>query len=113
MSIRDDDQNFESFLRAGYVRVVLPVRRGFEAAVDHFRLFGEPWLGGALPTISDELYLPIADELAERLDRPAGEIPVGNPWEYRIPTSLVKLRKDESLPSWIKQPDGTWLPQGE
>lgn len=113
MSIRDDDQNFESFLRAGYVRVVLPVRRGFEAAVDHFRLFGEPWLGGPLPTISDDLYLPIADELAERLNRPGGEIPVGNAWEYRIPTSLVKLRKDTSLPSWVKQTDGTWLPQGE
>jgi hypothetical protein len=111
--IQNDDQNFEDFLKAGYVRVVIPVRRGFEAAVDHFRLLGEPWFGGSLPTVSDETYLPIADEIAERLDRPGDEIPQGDPWEVRVPTSLVKLRSDGKLPSWTKQPDGTWLPDPE
>lgn len=111
--IQNDDQNFEDFLKAGYVRVVIPVRRGFEAAVDHFRLFGVPWLGGSLPTVSDENYLPIADEIAERLDQPGNETPQGVPWDVRVPTSLVKLRSDSRLPRWSKQPDGTWLPDLE
>ena len=36
-------------------------------------------------------------------------IPVGLPWELRVPTTLVKLRPDDALPSWVKQPDGTWV----
>ena len=109
MVIEDDDADYEAFLKAGAVRVQLPVRPGFEAAVDHFRLFGDPWMGGALPAISDNTYLPIADELTERLGRPGDEIPVGEPWEVRVPTSLVRLRADDSLPTWTQQPDGSWL----
>ncbi len=107
--IEDDDVEFEAFLKAGYVRVQIPVRPGFNEAVDHFRLFGEPWLGGSLPAISDNTYLPIAEELAERLGRPGNEIPVGEPWEVRVPTTLVKLRPDDKLPSWKKLPDGSWV----
>lgn len=107
--IEDDDADYEAFLKAGAVRVQLPVRPGFEAAVDHFRLFGDPWMGGSLPAISDDTYLPIADELTERLGRPGDEIPVGEPWEVRVPTSLVRLRADDALPTWTKQPDGSWL----
>lgn len=109
MVIEDDDADYEAFLKAGAVRVQLPVRPGFEAAVDHFRLFGVPWMGGALPPISDDTYLPIADELTERLGRPGDEIPVGDPWEVRVPTSLVRLRADDSLPTWSQQPDGSWV----
>jgi hypothetical protein len=91
------------------VRVQLPVRPGFETAVDHFRLFGEPWLGGSLPPISDDTYLPISDELTERLGRPGTELPVGEPWEVRVPTSLVRLRDDDQLPRWTQQADGSWV----
>lgn len=107
--VEDDDAEFEAFLKAGYVRVQIPVRPGFVEAVDHFRLFGEPWLGGSLPAVSDDTYLPIADELAERLGRPGDEVPVGEPWEVRVPTTLVRLRPDDKLPVWEKQPDGTWV----
>lgn len=110
--IEDGDAEFEAFLKAGYVRVQIPVRPGFAEAVDHFRLFGEPWLGGSLPAISDEMFLPIADELTERLGRPGAEIPVGEPWEVRVPTSLVRLRPDDLLPKWEKQPDGSWVESG-
>lgn len=106
--IEDDDTEFEAFLKAGYVRVQIPARPGFAEAMDHFRIFGEPWLGGSLPAISDDTYLPIADELAERLGRPGDETPVGVPWEVRVPTTLVKLREDDKLPVWQKQPDGNW-----
>jgi hypothetical protein len=107
--IEDDDAEFEAFLKAGFVRVQIPVRPGFAEAVDHFRLFGEPWFGGSLPAISDATYLPIADEMAERLGRTGDEVPVGEPWEVRVPTTLVKLRADDTLPVWQKQPDGSWV----
>jgi len=106
--IEDDDRDYQDFLKAGYVRVVLPVRDGFGAALDHFRQYGEPWLGGPLPTISDDLYLPIADEIAERLGRPGDEEPFGEPWPVVVPTRLMRLRSDASLPEWEQQPDGTW-----
>lgn len=73
-----------------------------------FLKYGELWNGGPLPPISDGLYVPIANEIAERLGKPGTEIPQGDPWEVRIPTTLIKLRKDDSLPKWAKQPDGTW-----
>lgn len=109
LSIQDSDWAFEEFLRAGAARVVVPVRPGFEAAVDHFRLFGEPWFGGPLPTVTDDLYLPIGDEMAERLGRAGNEAKSGDPWDVRVPTDLIKLRPDGSLPAWTKQPDGTWV----
>jgi hypothetical protein len=107
--IEDNDADFEAFLKAGFVRVQIPIRPGFVDAVDHFRLFGDPWLGGSLPAISDDTYLPIAEEIAEKLGRPGNEVPVGEPWEVRVPTTLVKLRDDDLLPQWQKQPNGTWV----
>jgi hypothetical protein len=107
--IEDDDADFEAFLKAGFVRVQVPIRPGFVDAVDHFRLFGVPWQGGSLPAISDDTYLPIAEEIAEKLGRPGNEVPVGDPWEVRVPTTLIKLRDDDRLPQWQKQPDGTWV----
>ncbi len=109
VGIENDDAELEAFLKAGFVRVQLPIRPGFVDAVDHFRVFGEPWEGGSLPSISDETYLPIAEEIAARLRRPGSEVPVGDPWEVRVPTTLVKLRPDDRLPRWEKRADGTWI----
>lgn len=110
ITYEDTDPLFNQFLKAGYVRVTIPVRLGFEGAVDHFMTFGETWNGGPLPTISNPLYLPIADELAERLDRPGDEVPEGDPWEVRVPTTLVKLKADDQLPVWQKNEQGQWVP---
>jgi hypothetical protein len=109
IAIEDDDADFQAFLKAGYLRVQIPVRPGFSEALDHFRKTGDLWHGGPLPAISDDLYLPIATEIAEKLGRPGDEVPVGDPWEVRVPTSLVKLRPDDKLPTWTKQADGSWL----
>jgi hypothetical protein len=105
----DVDPVFNQFLKAGYCRVVVPVRLGFEGAVDHFMTLGEIWNGGPLPAISSPLYLPIADEIAERLDRPGDEIPQGDPWLVRIPTTLVHLRADDKLPKWKQDANGNWV----
>lgn len=109
IAYEDVDPLFNQFLKAGYCRVSLPVRPGFEGAIDHFMSFGEIWNGGPLPAISNPLYLPIADEIAERLDRPGEEIPQGEPWRVRIPTSLVHLRADDALPRWQQNANGEWL----
>ena len=113
IAMEDADPIFNQFVKAGYCRVVVPLRPGFEGAVDHFMNFGEPWMGGPLPPITSDLYLPIADEIAERLDRPGDEFPEGDPWEVRFPTSLVRLRDDGSLPAWEKNDAGEWVPVGE
>lgn len=109
VAYEDSDPLFNQFLKAGYCRVVVPVRPGFEGAIDHFMTFGETWNGGPLPPVSSPLYLPIADEIAERLDRPGDEIPQGDPWLVRIPTTLVHLRADDRLPAWRQNDDGEWV----
>jgi hypothetical protein len=109
INYEDPDPLFNEFLKSGYCRVSIPARPGFEGAIDHFMTFGELWNGGPLPPISGPLYLPIADEIAERLDRPGDEIQQGDPWVVRIPTTLVKLRPDDRLPQWERSDDGDWV----
>lgn len=108
ITFEDPDPMFNQFLKSGFCRVSVPARPGFEGAIDHFITFGELWNGGPLPAISSALYLPIADEIAERLDRPGEEVPQGDPWTVRIPTTLVTLRADDRLPRWEQADDGTW-----
>lgn len=100
ISYEDSDPLFNQFLKAGYCRVELPVRPGFENGLDHFKKRGEIWEGGPLPVISDPDFLRISDEIAEQLDRPGSEVPEGEPWLVKVPTSLVKLRHDDKLPKW-------------
>ena len=109
INYEDPDPLFNQFLKAGYARVSVPARPGFESGIDHFMTFGELWHGGPLPAISSPLYLPIADEIAERLDRPGDEIPQGDPWLVRVPTTLVKLRADDELPQWTQNAAGEWV----
>ena len=108
----DPDPAFVDFLQAGFCRVTVPARPGFEGAIDHFLTFGEIWNGGPLPAISSPLYLPIADEIAERLAQPGNEVPQGDPWTVRVPTNLVKLRADDALPVWKQSADGEWVEAG-
>ena len=109
ISYEDADPAFNDFLRAGYARVTVPVRPGFETAVDHFLTTGELWNGGPLPHVHNKLYLPIADELAEQLGRPGKEVPQGIPWPVRVPTTLVHLRPDDKLPKWTQNAQGDWV----
>ena len=71
---------------------------------------GDPWLGGDLPDVTSEYYLPILEEVKEQLGAPGNEVPRGEPWNVTVPTSLVILRADNALPKWKKDEDGNWIP---
>jgi hypothetical protein len=103
------DPEFLDFLRAGSARVVVPVRPGFETAITHFLETGKLWGGaGDPPQINSPLYVSIIDEIRERTGAPQGEIPVGEPWDARVPTPLVLVRGRSDLPSWQRRAPGDW-----
>jgi hypothetical protein len=107
--LEDADLEFAAFMKAGAARLVVSVRPGFELAVQHFLETGQIWEGGDPPPVTSETYLNIVDEIKELQNAPGDEVPVGNPWEVRVPTTLILLRKKDSLPRWKKEPDGTWV----
>lgn len=96
----NDDPIFETFLRAGYARVVIPVRPAFRDAIMYFLTTNQVWQGGSLPAVTDPTYLPITEEIKDQTGAPGDEQPQGDPWTYRLPATLIKLRKDDLLPSW-------------
>lgn len=105
MLLDDVDPRFGDFLRAGAARVVFPVRPGFEAAVVHYLETGEIWNGGPPPDISGSLYVPIIKEIQEATGAPGGEVAQGDSWEVRLPTTLVRIRANNDLPTWQKVGD--------
>jgi len=102
------DYTMEEFLKAGYARVVVPVREGFDEAVSYYVTTGEPFNGLGEPDIDDPLYVSIIDELKERTGAGKDEIPVGDPWETRLPTAAVIVRRGDSLPEWALKPGSDW-----
>jgi hypothetical protein len=103
------DTQFLEFLQAGSARVVVPVRPGFEHAITHYLETGNIWNESGDPDIHDPLYVPIIDEIKRRTGASQGEFREGDPWETRIPTPLVILRKRrEGLPRWRKKHGKDW-----
>ncbi|MGW3815313.1 hypothetical protein [Streptomyces sp. NPDC005046] len=85
------DPHFEAFLRAGAVRVLVPVSDQYDDSVEHFLCTREPWFGGDAPVIGDKLYLPIHEELRRQQDDRYHAVPEGEPWSFIVPTTLVYL----------------------
>jgi hypothetical protein len=108
--LQDTDPLFAEFIKAGSARVVVSVRPGFEQAVAHFLESGETWNGGDLPPITSPLYFSIIEEIKERDKAPGNEVAQGDPWDVHLPTTLVILREEPSLPSWHKNASGEWVP---
>ncbi len=97
----DPDPDFAAFLKAGAARVQVPVRPGFEKAVAHFCQFTKIWEGNDPPLADDDLYVPIVDEIAENLGKLDDGVPYppdSQPWEVRIPTSLVLVQNLDEVP---------------
>jgi hypothetical protein len=101
LHLTDPDLDFAAFLKAGAARVQVPVRPGFERAVAHFCQFGEIWEGNDAPLRDDDLYVPIVDEIAANLGKLDDGVPYpegSQPWEVRIPTSLVLVQNLDEVP---------------
>ena len=107
--LNDTDPLFAEFLKAGMARVVFPVRPGFEKAVIHYLETGEIWNGGDPPDINSPMYVSIVKEVQEQQGAPGQEVTQGDPWQVRLPTTLVMLRPDSSLPRWKKDAGGNWV----
>jgi hypothetical protein len=95
-----NDTSFVAFLRAGYARVLVPVRDAYRDAVLQFLYSRKPWSGGSAPVIGDDLYLPIYEELRNQTDEYHDAVPEGEPWEFVLPTSLIYLQQDSILPEY-------------
>ncbi|MCP2638097.1 hypothetical protein K0817_016210 [Microbacterium sp. HD4P20] len=123
MLFEDTDPLHALFVSAGAALVRFAVAPGYEAAVLHFLEGNGIWDGGDPPEVVSDDYVALLDEITASREPVAGatdlrlpstiglaETPVGEPWEVRIPTTLVRLRPDHTLPEWVKGDDGRWLP---
>jgi hypothetical protein len=109
--LQDTDPRFAEFIKAGFARIVISVRPGFEHAIAHFLETGQIWNGGDLPPMTSPLYVSIIEEIRERDKALGNEVAQGDPWDVRLPTTLIKLRDDNKLPAWKKNAQGEWLPE--
>jgi len=104
--VSDPDPLFEKFLTAGSCRVVVPVPIPYVDAVLYLLqspasdLAGKVWQGGEPPTLDSPLYVSLAQEFRNQTDDLAGAVPEGDPWEFTLPTSLVWLQPDGTLPTF-------------
>jgi hypothetical protein len=95
----DPDPDFAAFLKAGAVRVQVPVRPGFETAIAHFcttKAIPE----GEATLVGGSMYVPIVQEITESLGKLEDGVPYpegSQPWEVRIPTSLVVVQDLEEI----------------
>jgi hypothetical protein len=96
---QDVDPEFEVFLKAGAARVVVPVRPGFEGALAHFQETGDVWMGEEIPDMFSDYYVSIITEIKAANFAPGNEICVDH-WEVTLPTTLVLLKDDTTLPTW-------------
>lgn len=91
-TLKDADPLFEQFLQAGYARVWVPVRPGFEPVIlNYIECGGEPWTEKDAPLagLPDETSAPtvaLIDEIKEQL---------GVDFQFRVGT--VEVKKDQKL----------------
>jgi hypothetical protein len=104
--IQDINPEFERFLKAGAARVVVPVRPGYEAAMAHYHETGAIWMGKEMPDMFSDLYVSIIDEIKARNLALEEEVCVAQ-WDVKLPTTLVMLKEDDTLPKWIPKVDCT------
>jgi hypothetical protein len=108
--LRDDPEpELAAFFGAGAARALVPVRPGYQAAVLAFMADGTVPALDALTEITSPLYVPLLQELSEPDAAMEDGRPYSDPWEIRLPTTLVALRRDGTLPRWQQQvaADGT------
>ena len=90
--LQEEAQNglFQKFLQAGYARVSVSIRPGFESDIEYFIQEGDIWGGMGLPSYGDPNYLPIHQEIKESKDNFNTDRD-----GYLIWDSSLSLQKDE------------------
>ncbi len=86
------DRLFTAFLNAGFASVILPVRKGFEDAVAVYLRTGVVLDLAVVPY--DEELAGMNCEVAQINAECAEAVPEGEPWTYRVPTSMMVLDED-------------------
>lgn len=107
-NLSDPDPMFQQFLTAGAARVLVPVPIPYvndvlyllQNPMKETELGRKVWGGGPTVTLKDARYLSIADEIRNQTDDLAGAKPEGEPWEFTLPTTLVWLQPDNTLPTF-------------
>ena len=102
------DPSLSAFLQAGSTRVLLAVTPAYCTAVLHFLATREPWDGGPSPVVGDPLFIPLYEEIRNQQDDLANAVPEGDPWTFRLPTSLVYLENSSTpLPAYPSDAPGS------
>ena len=96
----ESDPKFASFLTSGSARVVLPVRPKYEAAFERFLNTGLTPTTDELLDVGGALWVSLVDELRHEAAADGLETPVGEAWEFRVASDLVRARTDGSMPKW-------------
>ena len=86
------------------MKVIAPVRPGFERPVIFFLKTGLVWGGGYLSLFTSQDMLDVYEdvELGRQFDPP---LEIGDPWEIRVPTSMVMLQESDQLPEFPPEED--------
>jgi hypothetical protein len=108
LQLDDQDAEFAAFLGAGAARVTVPVRSGYEAVVATFMTSGTIPSAADILSVTTGLYVPFFVETMGSEGGPDSAVPYGNPpleWEVRVPTTLVKVRANNTLPRWKQSID--------
>ena len=86
------DPIYQAFLQSGMARAVVPVKPGFEDAVNWYMETGEIWNGEGLVIDQDnDLYISVAEEM-QTIDGV-----VEDTWETRLPTALTILQAESAM----------------
>lgn len=104
----EKNTRFAEFLSSGAARVILAVRPGYEVAVEHFLNSGTIPTTDELLDVGGRLWVALVDQLREQQGEGDVETAVGEPWEFRIASDLVRARRDGLLPKWTLS-NGEWV----
>lgn len=107
---------FAAFLGSGAARVVLPIRPGYEAAFEKFlHTTGKTPTTDELLDVGGPLWVSLMTQLREQGAANDKEAALGDSWEFRIASDLVRARRDDLLPKWtltgsdwVEQPDAAF-----
>lgn len=89
-------EQFRHFLRAPSASVLLPVAPGWESWVLFYLQFQQYWVGGPASVPVTAGTIAVLEEVQALLAEVPGEQPLA--WSMRLPTTLLYLQEDSSLP---------------